>query len=106
QPDEEQRVQRPEAPLHLRAPPIDLGEEAIGVVRRLALAAAEEEEKQRARVHVVLHERVSRMKTTEKTARKAASIRLSAAASPRLPPRELPKPYWSISSSTVSVELT
>ena len=44
------------------------------------------------------------MKTSAKTARNAASMRLSAAACPNPTPTELPKAYWYTSSNTVSVE--
>ena len=44
--------------------------------------------------HVVLQERVTLMKTREKTARKTATIRLSAAAWPKPTPTEFPNAYW------------
>ena len=86
--DEQEHLRRAEEQLDVAARPVRVREEAAGRVFRCIVPTETETD------HFVLQARVARMNTTEKTARKAASIRLSAAASPKPTPTEFPNAYW------------
>ena len=86
--DEQEDLRGAEQPFDVAARPVRVGEEAAGrVFGRFGPTETETD-------HLVLQDRVARMNTREKTARKAASIRLSAAASPKPTPTEFPNAYW------------
>ena len=77
QPDEQQRLPASDAPLDPGAPPLvrpDQGWTALDVAPRAPASQRED--------HRVLQERVARRYAQEKSARKTASIRLSAVALP------------------------
>ena len=71
---EQKRLRGAEEPLDVAARPIGVREEAAGRLFRCISPTETDTD------HLVLQDRVTRQNTTEKTARKAASIRLSAAA--------------------------